>query len=230
LQRLQLLSYVGAVADVGTASVPGRRDRKKQQTRAALIAAALRLVAERGFDHVTVEDIAEAADVSARTFFNYFASKDEALTGSQFGDDTELHERFLAVPPGVPVIGALRIALAPAIEQMQAEQELWFLRLKVVTENPSLLPRLLARSTVAEQAMMAAIAERTGLGPDSGYPMLVTAVTGAAYRTAMIRWARCAGARPFASFVDEAFDTLATGLADPAHPHTVPALPRKDLP
>jgi AcrR family transcriptional regulator len=226
------------VTDVETSCVLSRRDRKKQQTRAALITAALRLVAERGLDQVTVEDISEAADVSARTFFNYFASKDEALTGDQVVDDTGMHERLLALTPGVPVIGAIRLAMAPAIEKMQADQELWFLRLKVITENPVLLPRLLARNAVAEQNLTAAIAARTGVGPDSGYPPLVTAVTSAAFRTAMIRWAGCDGARPLADFIDEAFGMLATGLADPVHPQTlrpdgvrrsvVPAQPTKD--
>ena len=215
-----------------------RRDRKKQQTRTALSTAALRLVAERGLDQVTVEDISEAADVSARTFFNYFASKDEALTGDQFVDDTGVHERLLAVPAGVPVIRAIRLAMTATIEKMQAEQELWFLRLKVITQNPVLLPRLLARNAVAERSLTAAIAERTGVGPDSGYPLLVTGVTGAVFRTAMMRWADCDGARPLADFIDEAFATLATGLADPIQLQTprpdgarrpiVPAQPTKD--
>ncbi len=59
----------------------GRRERKKRETRAALAAAALRLALEKGPDHVTVEEISEAADVSVRTFFNYFPHKEHAILG-----------------------------------------------------------------------------------------------------------------------------------------------------
>jgi len=57
----------------------GLRERKRQQTRQALISAAMRLFAEKGYDEASVAEIAAAADVSTKTFFNHFASKDEVL-------------------------------------------------------------------------------------------------------------------------------------------------------
>ena len=197
------------------ARAPGRRDRKKQQTRAALIAAALRLVDERGLDRVTVEDISEAADVSPRTFFNYFATKDEAITGDQFVDDTGVRERFLGAAPGVPVVTALLDAIGPALAKIQADREIWFLRMRVMTENPSLVTSLLARSAQAERDLAAAVATRAGVPADSAYPVVTASVIGATIRAAMTRWAAGDGSRTLSDHVHEAFGILATGLADP---------------
>src|ERR1035441_3026233 len=76
----------------------GRRDRKKRATRQALRDAALELVARRGFAHVTVEDIAEAADVATRTFFNYFPSKESAVIGADPHSLEQLGTDLLARP------------------------------------------------------------------------------------------------------------------------------------
>lgn len=191
------------------------RDRKKQQTRAALIEAALRLVDERGLDGVTVEEISEAADVSPRTFFNYFASKDEALTGDQFVDDNGFHERFRSVEAGVPVLGAVLLALRPGLEQMQSEQDKWFLRMRVMTRHPSLIVSLLGRGAKAERDMAAAIADRLGLPPGDTYPAVAAAIVGAVIHSSCTRWAASEGARTLPDLVEEVFGVVAGGLADP---------------
>ena len=196
---------------------PGRRDRKKQQTRAALIAAALRLVDERGLERVTVEEISAAVDVSPRTFFNYFAGKDDALIGDPLIEPAEMRDRLAAVPAGTPVIAALLPALAPAIAQIQAERELWLLRMRVLEQNPGLLPTLMARGAAAEQQFVAALAERTGTPASSAFPQVVAAATGAAFRIAMMRWCAADGRLPLADFVHEAFGVLAAGLAHPTN-------------
>ncbi|GGM03640.1 MULTISPECIES: acyl-CoA-like ligand-binding transcription factor [Micromonospora] len=196
----------------------GRRDRKKRQTRAALSAAALRLVAERGLDQVTVEEISEAADVSSRTFFNYFAAKDEALVGDSEGDRERVLRALADVPAQVPALRAIRLALTEVIEDVEGEAELWLLRMRVVMQHPVLLARLVSGNAATEQALVAAVAARTGLPPEDTYPALVTAVTGAALRIAMVRWAHSGGARPLPDLVDEAFAAVAAGLPDPRHP------------
>jgi AcrR family transcriptional regulator len=192
----------------------GLRDRKKQQTRAALTMAALRLVDERGLDGVTVEEISEAADVSPRTFFNYFATKDDALIGQPFAENAAMNAALLTLPAEVPLLEAVRQVLTPAIEQIQAERDVWLLRMRVIKNNPALLPALAARGSEAQEQTIDAIAARTGMARDAAFPQLAAALTGAAFHTAMMRWAGTEG-RPLADFVHEAFDLLATGLATP---------------
>ncbi|GIF72062.1 TetR/AcrR family transcriptional regulator [Asanoa siamensis] len=202
---------------MNTAPVLGRRDRKKLETRAALSAAALRLVAEHGLEHVTVEQISEACDVSSRTFFNYFASKDDALLGG----DTEIGpalETLRSLPTDTSLVEALRLAFIPVIHQMEDHRETLALRMRVVSENPQLLPRLLATSVESEMAVAAAVADRLDLPPDHPFPAVAAAVTGAAFRVAFMRWAdEDPRAEPatLAKLVDEAFDILASGLAEP---------------
>ncbi|MGC5014126.1 TetR family transcriptional regulator [Streptosporangium sp. DT93] len=194
----------------------GRRDRKKLETRAALEQAALTLVAERGLAGVTVEDIAQAVDLSSRTFFNYFPSKEDALVGASPASADELRERLESVPARVPVLEALRLTLRAEAECVQERREQWLLRLKVFEQNPSLLPRLVAGGTETERVISAAVARRSGveLGT-SGFPELVTAVATTAFRVAMMRWSAARGRPALAGLVDEAFSQLAAGLPNP---------------
>lgn len=193
----------------------GRRDRKKLETRAALEHAALTLVAERGLAGVTVEDIAAAADVSARTFFNYFPSKEDALVGPGPVSLAELRERLAALPPRVPVLEALRRLARAEAQRLQEQREQWLLRLKVFERNPSLFPRIVAGGAETERVVAAAVARRIGVAPGSGYPELVAAVTMAAFRVAMVRWSAADGRPPLADLIDEAFAQLAVGLPNP---------------
>ena len=191
--------------------------------------AALRLVDERGLDRVTVEEISEAADVSPRTFFNYFATKDDALIGDPVDDAVSSRERLLSIPADVPLVTALIQALTPSIEQIQAERDLWLLRLRVLKNNPHLRPALVARGAQAEENWITAIAARTGLPRDHVFPQLAATLTGAAFRTAMMRWAGTDApdedhggrgeTRQLSDFVGEAFGILATGLAESAPTH-----------
>src|ERR1700757_4038960 len=84
------------------------RERKKLATRRLLRRVTLDLIAERGMANVTVEDIAEAADVSPRTFFNYFPSKEAALFGSDPALAAATRDAIVRSQPGQPVMTVLR--------------------------------------------------------------------------------------------------------------------------
>src|SRR3954451_19337030 len=88
----------------------GRRERKKLRTREALIDAAFAQFADRGFEATTVEDIAEAVDVSSRTFFRYFSSKEDVVLTFHEEQFDAMKAALAAQPPDRPVITAMRNA------------------------------------------------------------------------------------------------------------------------
>jgi AcrR family transcriptional regulator len=192
--------------------MPGRREIKRRQTRLALITAALRLADARGADRVTVDEISAAAEVSPRTFFNYFATKEDALVGDP------LEGCPAPLLPDGPVLDALTEALAPAFEQIQRDRDLWLLRMRVIGANPQLLPLLIATATSAEQRLARAIAEREGLPPGHPRPPVVASVANAAVRVALIRWADDGAARPLIDHVRDAFAVLTSLQTSPYPP------------
>jgi AcrR family transcriptional regulator len=100
---------------------PSLRERKKLATRLAIRRAALDLFAERGFSRVTVEDIAAAADVAPRTFFNYFSSKEAVFFGADPGRAGQLCARVVHDQPGHSALDVLRAALADQVRTILAE-------------------------------------------------------------------------------------------------------------
>jgi AcrR family transcriptional regulator len=193
----------------------GLRERKKLATRVALHEAALRLVAERGLEHVAVDDIAERADVSPRTFFNYFASKDDAVLGLDPASTAHMVESLRARPAEESPVQALRAVARAQAAEMAEETELWPLRLRVIETHPALLARLAASFGQSERAMAAAIAERTGAAADELYPLLLAGVSGVAVRSALHRWLAGDFTASLPDLVDDAWDVLAAGLPAP---------------
>ena len=194
----------------------GRRDRKKLATHQTLRSAALRLVAERGLHEVTVEDIAEAADVSVRTFFNHFPSKEDAIVGLDPERVDQLSGALAARPAGEPPLAALRAVLGELASTMVERSEEWPLRMEVVRASPALLPRLLASFAIYERALVEVIGSRTGTDPDRDlYPALATAVAMGAFRAAVASWRTNKGARPLPKLLDAAFTQVAAGLPAP---------------
>ena len=101
--------------------VPGLRERKKLRTRASIQKEAMRLFLEKGFEETTIEEIAEAVEISPSTFFNYFSSKEAVV----FQDDLDplILEAFDAQPATVNPIRRLRNAMRAVFENLTPEQE-----------------------------------------------------------------------------------------------------------
>jgi AcrR family transcriptional regulator len=197
----------------------GLRDRKKQATRQALRAAALRLVADRGFAHVTVEDIAEAAEVAPRTFFNYFPSKEAAVLGIDPDRTERLRRALLDRPASESPLAAVRAVLVEHTRAMADEWrhfgrgDVWLRRFSAVRCDPDLAPLQIAHLASTERAFTEALAERLGTDPQTdSYPALVTVCAFAAMRVAAYYWSAEGGVDSLADRTAAAFDRLQNGL------------------
>ncbi len=173
------------------------RERKKQRTRIALLRAALELFTTRGYEETTVDDIAAAVDVSQRTFFRYFANKEEAAFAVQ-----EMVEAYYVAavrrrPPEEAPMEALRRAvleswdgLNEAIESV-VPVELHLRMYRQVESTPSLLAAHLRRSAETEEKIARVLAEREGLDVDADpRPRLAVAVFGGVMRVTERQWSQ----------------------------------------
>ncbi|MEV5324181.1 TetR/AcrR family transcriptional regulator [Nonomuraea fastidiosa] len=126
--------------------VEGLRERKKQRTRQALIQAALRLFEEKGYEETTLAEIAAEAEVSTRTFFSYFASKEDVLFFDSQQRLDRAMTRLAAKTPDQTVADLLRQFLEDSIEQVitgTGTYDAAALRARLVLTVPSLQARAL---------------------------------------------------------------------------------------
>ncbi|WP_328222924.1 TetR family transcriptional regulator [Streptomyces sp. NBC_00310] len=175
---------------------PGLRERKKQRTHDALLRAALELFTTQGYEATTVDEIAEAVDVSQRTFFRYFAGKEEAalavidLTQEHFlaavrarpADEAPLEAMRNAVLEGWDAIGE-------AVEQV-VPVDLYLRAYGMVESTPALLAAHLRRADEVAREMERIVAEREGLDVDTdARPRVAVAVFGGVMRVTERMWA-----------------------------------------
>jgi AcrR family transcriptional regulator len=161
---------------------PGLRERKKQKTRETIIEVALELFVARGYEETTIAEIADAAEVSPRTIFAYFPSKEDIL----FCDMPEIQERLAQVlrdrPEGATALDALRDFIARSVSPGSNEARNVALRRRIVVAgNETLRRNQRARFAPFEQLMAEAIAEDLHAGPDDIRPRMVAAALATAF-------------------------------------------------
>lgn len=161
----------------------GLREQKKQATREALRAAALRLALERGPDHVRVDDIAEAAGVSPRTYNNYYSSREQAIVAAVTAErEARVAAAVAAQPAGVRLADAVIEAI---VDQYTDPGEHARDALLLITSRATLRDAFVDTATAIEDTLADAIANRLD---DEHTARVLAASVAAAVRVALQRW------------------------------------------
>jgi AcrR family transcriptional regulator len=161
--------------------VSGLREKKKQRTRLAIQEQALRLFGRQGYENTTVKQIAEAAEVSERTVFRYFPTKEDIVAWDDL--DLSFATRFRAQPATVDAFEAVRTTLRDTFAELSpTERQYLRERIELMTSIPPLRAMLLDQLVGTGRAIAGLVAERTGGTPgDPAVRAIVGAVVGAAF-------------------------------------------------
>lgn len=189
----------------------GLRESKKLRTRQALIEAAMRLYREKGFDGVTVAEIARQADVSPRTFFGYFETKEDVFLGR--GDDRleRLVQAIKARDRRLPILSAIRPVLLQDREPLREGPAGRAPGLSDLLQHPAIASRLRERWNRWEDVLAEAIADDVGARTGDPEPRVVAAAITGAIRIA----AAAAQDKPTRrkQIAERVFELLASGLS-----------------
>jgi AcrR family transcriptional regulator len=183
------------------------RQRKRARTRAALLSAALELFERQGYEDTTIDEIAAAADVSPRTFFRYFATKEEVALGDDLGD--ELIALIAARPAEEPLLESVRRVIGDGLALVTEEDRAALLaRLRIVYRTPSLRARRWEFQLEVGRITGAILAERRGLPPGDLGSRVTAAAAFTAIEVAMDHWQQQEGREDLAAVLDAAINHL----------------------
>lgn len=218
--------------DGGMENPPGRRERKREQTRRSIAGAAMRLFLERGFDAVTIAEVAEAADVSVNTVFNHFPTKEDLFFAAHETGESAMARMAADRRPGEPVVAFLRRHLEEGSRRFledaagRGDHEYRLGIRRVLQGSPALQVRAahVARGSArgAEEALAASLARDAGEGPDDPKARLIAGLVLALYSAVFAEAERRqrAGASPrtirasLNSAASAALEVLERGVGD----------------
>jgi AcrR family transcriptional regulator len=208
---------------------PGLRERKRVATRQAIQLAVLRLALDRGLERVTIEEISRDADISPRTFFNYFVSKEAAITGDPPALlDGQGVDEFIAGGPTGDLLHDLGELIADAADRASESRDTMLLRRDLHNRYPHLFALRLAGMKAFEDELAQLIEARLrhdepSMAEDpealTSRARLITLVSFAALRHAWTCWAdsgRDDRDEPLAPRLRDSFSQLETLLVQTA--------------
>jgi AcrR family transcriptional regulator len=196
------------------------RGRKRTRTRLMIQGEAMRLIAEKGYEHTTVDDIAYAAAISPRTFFRYFPTKEDVVIWDEY--DPIVPDLFDARPTDEPLVETLRGFLHEALGGLYArDRDELLLRARLLTTVPELRARLRDDQRTGEREMAEHLARTRGIPADDLGVQVLAAAFGAAIIVALERWVEDDGKSDLLEMLDRALESLAAllqQLDSPARP------------
>lgn len=191
------------------------RERKKERTRRAIERAALDLFEERGFDGATIDDVARAADIAPRTFFHYFASKEDVVLSDYAGRLERLVVTLREGPTDESPWRALRAAFVAVSVDYESEKAQMLRRFRIITTAPSVGARSLQLQADWEATVAGIVAGwlRTDPGQQIA-PRLLAGAALSSMRASMALWLAGEGETSLPDLVATCFDVLDAGLGE----------------
>ena len=210
---------MSTASDTELTPVSGLRERKKAMTRQALEDEALRLFAEQGFEHTTVDEIVAACDVSRRTFFRYFSSKEDVLSHEKTEHGEAIFDLIAARPADEPPLQSLRVVILALAADFAQQKERLLTRAQIVRATPSLRSADWDKQNEGVDRIVEALGRRSPdpLDAEQTYQLrLLGRATLAALMTALDRWVDGDGEEDIVALAAQALDLLASGFEAPA--------------
>ncbi|MEW2708891.1 TetR family transcriptional regulator [Streptomyces koyangensis] len=187
--------------------------RKRQLVADELTEAALQLLALRGFDGVTVDEIVAAAGVSKRTFFRYFASKEDVVVQFLADMGTDMCAELASRPAGEPPSTALLRTVLIPLTTCGARSEKALPLVRLILSTPALRARFLERQAQWREGLSTELGRRLGLDAATDlYPHLAAGMALTAFDTVLLRWTESEGADDPAELAERAFAVIGASL------------------
>jgi TetR/AcrR family transcriptional regulator, regulator of mycofactocin system len=186
-------------------------DGSRGKTRARIERAALDLFTRRGFEDVLIDEVAEAAGISRRTYFRYFATKADAVWGDFPAHVTRLARLLHATDAGEPVLGGIWAAYVAVNDYAAEDLPLLRRRMRLILGEPALQAHSQVRYADVDRVVAEHVGRRTGADPGALLPRLVATCSRAAATTAFEAWLADPDL-PLGTALRSAFEELATGF------------------